>query len=59
MSKNSSQGHRQASTHYHDAARQHQDAAHLGKHVAPNEARSAETIRTATAKRRQPAKTKR
>lgn len=57
MSKNSSQGRRQASTHYHDAARQHQEAAHLGKRVTPNEPRNAQTMRTG--KRRPGAKTKR
>ena len=31
MSKKEQQQRRQASTHYHDEARQHQDAAHLSK----------------------------
>ena len=40
MSKNSSQGRRQTSTHYHDAARQHQEAAHLAKRAALKEPRN-------------------
>jgi hypothetical protein len=59
MSKNSSQGRRQASTHYHDAARQHQQAAHLEKRVAPNEPRNAQKARTSSGSRRSGAKTKR
>ena len=59
MSKNSSQNRQQASTHYHDAARQHQEAAHLGKHVVSNDARNVQKTRASTANRRSSAKTRR
>jgi hypothetical protein len=51
MSKMSSQGRRQLSTHYHDAARQHQEAAHLAnKPFAPKEPRNAKKTRTSPGK---------
>lgn len=59
MSKNSSQGRQQASTHYHDAARQHQEAAHLGKRAVANDTRNVPPARTSTANRRSGAKPKR
>ncbi|HEX9128104.1 MAG TPA: hypothetical protein VF850_02990 [Gemmatimonadaceae bacterium] len=43
MSRNSPQGRRQASTHYHDAARQHQDAARFAKRLATKEERRVQT----------------
>jgi hypothetical protein len=48
MPKNSPQGRRQASTHYHDAARQHQEAAHYAKAVVTRDRRTAQATRTST-----------
>ena len=57
MSKNSSQGRRQTSTHYHDEARQHQEAAHLEKRVTPKDPRNAQKTVTSAGKRPRSTKT--
>lgn len=57
MSKNSSQGRRQASTHYHDAARRHQEAAHFAK-SAMTEQSNARAKRVSTTNSRRTTRTK-